>query len=801
MVTIDSEELTVDDIVARACQSSDSKTVAAVHQAVSMAARLAQHSSSKASHSCADTEPNASTQYESTTVDGQTAGLASTAEIEQNDFEAKLITTELVQGTSREMNFTIRDIAASDHASGTHPATVGSDDLKALLESTKLRIVDASAPAHEPITAAHSLEVAADRLTPLLVAQQLAGGQQRSLSDFIKERRVNVASAMEKMMASQRVTSRLDPKGHVDDVDKLLHRVNHVLEVRYDGIKSADPTSRAGSARRRRRCASATSRRTKGVAAKKKVGGCVRPQTALSKRIPSRVWGDANIPESLKEPESCLKLNTSLCRPSTAPVKRCVPIRPATAGSRRAKQPKSPRLPFPKQFKTNPNLSCAVVEDLKLFETRVPTLADAVAKRVSGDARPLPKELVSRMKEVLCPKSPRSRRPMGSTRQCAAIEQSVIGKKNIYICYPSPSSTALCNTRPIKDDVFLEGIRNTARRNGLSQDVVRRMYNRLAMVVGDKDGGFDGTFDKARFFKVLKYYNITDTELGLRMFQVVDSHKNGYFSLDQLVQILCDSSTAPRARQLELLFQIIDLDGGGFLGILELFQFVLSRMRNVQRETESGINKTLPKDKNEKEVNKGDLLRFVKRVFAAIDGDGGGDIDVDEFVEVISVRDDLWEAFQAMNPFQSMMRVRPLDINLNDREQERQEEGFYEADDEDLQQLSDAEHAANQVRTEEAKAKAKSDRIAAKAAESKSLTDAQDACREEQAEEEAERRKELAIGRAAPTAPIQSTTIPMPKEKKKVVTNAESSPIPFRTNSTLADGQMRGERSLGKRLP
>jgi len=388
---------------------------------------------------------------------------------------------------------------------------------------------------------------------------------------------------------------------------------------------------------------------------------------------------------------------------------------------------------------------------------------------------------------------------MGSTRQCAAIEQSVIGKKNIYICSFSPSSTALCNTRPVKDDVFLEGIRNTARRNGLSQDVVRRMYNRLAMVVGDKDGGFDGTFDKARFFKVLKYYNITDTELGLRMFQVVDSHKNGYFSLDQLVQILCDSSTAPRARQLELLFQIIDLDGGGFLGILELFQFVLSRMRNVQRETESGINKALPKDKNEKEINKGDLLRFVKRVFAALDGDGGGDIDSDEFVEVISARDDLWEAFQAMNPFQSMMRVRPLDINLNDREQERQEEGFYEADDDDLQQLSDAEHAANQVRKDEAKAKVKSDRIATKNAIDKSLTDAQDACREEQAEEDAERREELAIERAAPTK--QSTTLPVPKEKKKVGINAESSSILMRTNSTLANVQKSGERSLGKRLP
>merc|ERR1712166_1391962 len=100
---------------------------------------------------------------------------------------------------------------------------------------------------------------------------------------------------------------------------------------------------------------------------------------------------------------------------------------------------------------------------------------------------------------------------------------------------------------------------------------------------------------------------------------------------------------------------------------------------------------------------------------------------------------------------------------------------------------------------DEAKAKVKSDRIATKNAIDKSLTDAQDACREEQAEEDAERRKELAIERAAPTK--QSTTLPVPKEKKKVGINAESSSILMRTNSTLANVQKSGERSLGKRLP
>merc|ERR1712072_106645 len=108
------------------------------------------------------------------------------------------------------------------------------------------------------------------------------------------------------------------------------------------------------------------------------------------------------------------------------------------------------------------------------------------------------------------------------------------------------------------------------------------MFNKLESLVG---AGAEGRFDRQKFVKVLQYYNINDRELCERIFHVVDERSSGYISFEQLVSVLCDFQNAPRKRQLDLLFRLVDQDGGGHVGVLELFQFILTRLKNVQRDS------------------------------------------------------------------------------------------------------------------------------------------------------------------------------------------------------------------------
>ena len=95
------------------------------------------------------------------------------------------------------------------------------------------------------------------------------------------------------------------------------------------------------------------------------------------------------------------------------------------------------------------------------------------------------------------------------------------------------------------------------------------MYHKFESLVGS---ACEGRFDRSRFTKVLKHYNIHDKLLSDRMFQVpnpikllyslgqvLDPKNTGVVHFDALVQALCNLSTAPRRKQLELLFKLVDL--------------------------------------------------------------------------------------------------------------------------------------------------------------------------------------------------------------------------------------------------
>merc|ERR1711988_1627251 len=99
------------------------------------------------------------------------------------------------------------------------------------------------------------------------------------------------------------------------------------------------------------------------------------------------------------------------------------------------------------------------------------------------------------------------------------------------------------------------------------------MYNRLDEL------GDDGTFTRPKFKRAMKFYAITDNELVDRMFDLYQ--ENGEVSFDRLVAALCDFKTAPRARQAKMLFRLIDADGGGNLGRMEMFQFLAARLKNI----------------------------------------------------------------------------------------------------------------------------------------------------------------------------------------------------------------------------
>jgi len=255
----------------------------------------------------------------------------------------------------------------------------------------------------------------------------------------------------------------------------------------------------------------------------------------------------------------------------------CMSARPSSD------KPEKPwMLPFPKAFKVNAMLSCRYDPPAYYADMKPPIRlggTDIEVPRTSDGMRMKPERLLKKLDDYIAPMSPRSRRPMGHGAQAKFIEDSVIGKNNLYKCHPSRDSTVLFNTRAQTDDPFAGTIQRIARANGVPFDMVRRMYNKMDQF------GEDGTFTITRFKRALKHYGINDFALTDRMFEIYQ--ENNEVTFDRLVSSLCDFRTAPPEKQCRMLFRLMDTDDGNSLGRMEIFEFLANRLKHIETQIQA----------------------------------------------------------------------------------------------------------------------------------------------------------------------------------------------------------------------
>merc|ERR1719217_1215249 len=100
----------------------------------------------------------------------------------------------------------------------------------------------------------------------------------------------------------------------------------------------------------------------------------------------------------------------------------------------------------------------------------------------------------------------------------------------------------------------------------------------------------------------------------------------------QALAACCAFGVGSKAKQAEALFKICDEDKEGTVSRSELLKFIAG---------------SLPEDSGQ---HKTETFSKVGRVFMLLDEDGSGEITLDEWVQGISGNEEIYLAFQSMNP-------------------------------------------------------------------------------------------------------------------------------------------------------
>ena len=137
--------------------------------------------------------------------------------------------------------------------------------------------------------------------------------------------------------------------------------------------------------------------------------------------------------------------------------------------------------------------------------------------------------------------------------------------------------------------------------------------------------------------------------------------------LIKIVEALCVFKNGSREQQLELLFKLIDTDGSHSVTAIELFAFI-SLMTQRLKLKQQGVDEMA--SASDTFVAGGGGMSIVAKVqflFNKLDDDDSGGVQLEEFIEAISKDDEMWNTFNSLNPFATMLRVRPLtsDIDKN----------------------------------------------------------------------------------------------------------------------------------------
>lgn len=220
-------------------------------------------------------------------------------------------------------------------------------------------------------------------------------------------------------------------------------------------------------------------------------------------------------------------------------------------------------------------------------------------------------------------------------------------------------STGVCTVTQGGRSLFEEFTKEDAKMQQLSG--MRR--NEVAFIKSKlEEFSVDGEFNQHRFGKVMRHYGISDHLLLQRFFELYQIH-NGrelVVPLPNIVEALCVFKNGTREQQLTILFRLIDVDGSQTVTAMELYAFISLMKRRLKAAAETAMEAT-PGEKNSLELEGSEGMSIVDRVrllFAKLDADDGGDVNLEEFVGQISANDELWDLFSALNPFTKMLRIR-----------------------------------------------------------------------------------------------------------------------------------------------